>query len=173
MPRPVVVGGRKGFCSRAIPGPGPSQNPALCGSPPAKCSSASASYWCEGGTTLGALALVRATCRLSGTPALDKEVVLVRCAPVGNFLVVAPVLGRSAIKSQQSRGAGQLAFAVSTPRYGFAVLYLAAIPPHLCRGEPRQTTTEHLADEFPGSSTSSSSWSVVGRDPYRKNLSPC
>ena len=74
----------------------------------------------------------------SGTPALDKEVVHVRCAPVGNFLVVAPVLGRSAIKSQQSRGAGQLAFAVSTPRYGFAVLYLAAIPPHLCRGEPRQ-----------------------------------
>ena len=64
MPRPVVVGGRKGFCSRAIPGPGPSQNPALCGSPPAKCSSASASYWCEGGTPLGALALVRATCRL-------------------------------------------------------------------------------------------------------------
>ena len=39
----------------------------------------------------------------SGTPALDKEVVHVRCAPVGNFLVVAPVLGRSAIKSQQSR----------------------------------------------------------------------
>lgn len=64
MPRPVVVGGRKGFCSRAIPGPGPSQNPALCGSPPAKCSSASASYWCGGGTPLGALALVRATCRL-------------------------------------------------------------------------------------------------------------
>ena len=64
MPRPVVVGGRKGFCSRAIPGPGPSQNPALCGSPPAKCSSASARYWCEGGTPLGALVLVRATCRL-------------------------------------------------------------------------------------------------------------
>ena len=27
MPCPVVVGGRKGFCSRAIPGPGPSQKP--------------------------------------------------------------------------------------------------------------------------------------------------
>ena len=64
MPRPVVVGGRMGFCSRAIHGPGPSQNHALCGSPPAKCSSASASYWCEGGTPLGALVLVRATCRL-------------------------------------------------------------------------------------------------------------
>ena len=34
---PGRVGGRKGFCSRAIPGPGPSQNPALCGSPPTKC----------------------------------------------------------------------------------------------------------------------------------------
>ena len=28
---------QEGFCSRAIPGPGPSQNPALCGSPPTKC----------------------------------------------------------------------------------------------------------------------------------------
>ena len=45
---PGRVGGRKGFCSRAIPGPGPSQNPALCGSPPTKCSSALALYWCEG-----------------------------------------------------------------------------------------------------------------------------
>ena len=137
MPRPVVVGGRKGFCSRAIPGPGPSQNPAPCGSPPAKCSSASASYWCEGVPGWERWCWFGQPAA-SGTPALDKEVVHVRCAPVGNFLVVAPVLGRSAIKSQQSRGAGQLAFAVSTPRYGFAVLYLAAIPPHLCRGEPRQ-----------------------------------
>ena len=34
---PRRVGGRQVFCSRAIPGPGPSQNPALCGSPPTKC----------------------------------------------------------------------------------------------------------------------------------------
>lgn len=50
---PGRVGGRKGFCSRAIPGPGLSQNPALCGSPPTKCSSALALYWCEGGISLG------------------------------------------------------------------------------------------------------------------------
>ena len=50
---PGRVGGRKGFCSRAIPGPGLSQNPALCGSPPTKCSYALALYWCEGGIPLG------------------------------------------------------------------------------------------------------------------------
>jgi len=137
MPRPVVVGGRKGFCSRAIPGPGPSQNPALCGSPPAKCSSASASYWCVGGTPLGALALVRATCRL-------------RHSRFGQRSCPRPLRSRGQLPCRRSRAgsfrhqkpavpqAGQLAFAVSTPRYGFAVLYLAAIPPHLCRGEPRQ-----------------------------------
>ena len=74
----------------------------------------------------------------SGTPALDKEVVHVRCAPVGNFLVVAPVLGRSAIKSQQSRR--RASSLLMSPLLGTAspCLYLAAIPPHLCRGEPRQ-----------------------------------
>ena len=36
VPRPVVVGGRKEFCSRAIPGPGPSQNSALSGTPAPK-----------------------------------------------------------------------------------------------------------------------------------------
>ena len=35
--RPVGVAAGKEFCSRAIPGPGPSQNSALCGSPPTKC----------------------------------------------------------------------------------------------------------------------------------------
>jgi hypothetical protein len=55
------------------------------------------------------------------TPALDKEVVLVRCAPVGNSLVVAPVLGRSAAKDQAVGGTASLVFVVSTPRYGFAV----------------------------------------------------
>jgi len=73
MPRPVVVGCRKGFCSRAIPGPGPSQNPALCGSPPAKCSSASASYWCEGGTPLGAFVLVRANLPPPALPLWTKK----------------------------------------------------------------------------------------------------
>ena len=55
------------------------------------------------------------------TPALDKEVVHVRCAPVGNSLVVAPVLGRSAAKDQAVGRAASLVFVVSTPRYGFAV----------------------------------------------------
>ena len=73
MPRPVVVGGRKGFCSRAIPGPGPSQNPALCGSPPAKCNSASASYRCESGTPLGAFVLVRANLPPPALPLWTKK----------------------------------------------------------------------------------------------------
>lgn len=55
------------------------------------------------------------------TPAWDKEVVHVRCAPVGNSLVVAPVLGRSAAKDQAVGRAASLVFVVSTPRYGFAV----------------------------------------------------
>ena len=129
MPRPVVVGGRKGFCSRAIPSPGPSQNPALCGSPPAKCSSASASFWCEGGTPLGALVLVRVTCRLRHSrfgqrscprPLRSRGQLPCRRSRAGSFRQQKPAVPR----------AGQLAFAVSTPRYGFAVLYLAAIPPH-------------------------------------------
>ena len=73
MPRPVVVGGRKGFCSRAIPGPGPSQSPALCGRGPAKCSSASASSWCEGGTPLGAFVLVRANLPPPALPLWTKK----------------------------------------------------------------------------------------------------
>ena len=102
--QPGRVGGRKGFCSRAIPGPGPSQNPALCGSPPTKGGRCCASI----------LPPPR-------TSALDKEVVHVRCAPVGNSLVVAPVLGRSAAKDQAVGRAASLVFVVSTPRYGFAV----------------------------------------------------
>jgi hypothetical protein len=40
---------------------------------------------------------------------------------VGNSLVVAPVLGRSAAKDQAVGRAASLVFVVSTPRYGFAV----------------------------------------------------
>jgi len=40
---------------------------------------------------------------------------------VGNSLVVAPVLGRSAAKDQAVGGTASLVFVVSTPRYGFAV----------------------------------------------------
>ena len=99
---PGRVGGRKEFRSRAIPGPGPSQNSAPCGSPPTRCSTAGRRQVAGGSDTPWMLVLCERPAA-SGTPALDKEVVHVRCAPVGNFLVVAPVLGRSAIKSQQSR----------------------------------------------------------------------
>ena len=40
---------------------------------------------------------------------------------MGNSLVVAPVLGRSAAKDQAVGRAVSLVFVVSTPRYGFAV----------------------------------------------------
>lgn len=44
---------QEGVLRQAGDGPGLSQNPALCGSPPTKCSSALALYWCEGGIPLG------------------------------------------------------------------------------------------------------------------------
>ena len=49
-----------------------------------------------------------------------------------------PVLGRSLSVSQAVGQAASLAY--SAPLLGTASpwLYLAAIPPHLCRGEPRQ-----------------------------------
>lgn len=139
MPRPVVVGGRKGFRSRAIPGPGPSQNPALCGSPPAKCSSASARYWCEGGTPLGALVLVRATCRL-------------RHSRFGQRSCPRPLRSRGQLPCRRSRAGSfrrqrpgcrwnrqpRLSRLHSAVRLRRVYLYLPAIPPHLRRGEPRR-----------------------------------
>ncbi len=62
--RPVVVGGRKEFCSRAIPGPGLSQNPALSGPPPQKCKARMPSVTCLGFSSLSAIFAVRASCRL-------------------------------------------------------------------------------------------------------------
>ena len=102
MSRPGVFGGRKGVCSRAISGPGakprtlrvPAHKVQLrIGVVPVRRWYPALSIKCWFGQPAA-----------SRTPALDKEVVHVRCTPVGNFLVVAPVLGRSASKSQQSAG---------------------------------------------------------------------
>ena len=61
---PGRVGGRKGFCSRAIPGPGLSQNSALSGTPPQKCKARMLSVACQGIPSLSAIFAVRASCRL-------------------------------------------------------------------------------------------------------------
>ena len=71
---PGRVGGRKGFCSRAIPGPGPSQNPALCGSPPAKCRARRPAVLRERFLSLSTVVVrVWGILPPPRTPALDKE----------------------------------------------------------------------------------------------------
>ena len=131
---PGRVGGRKGFCSRAIPGPGLSQNPALCGSPPTKCSSALALYWCEGCIPLGGRCCA-SILPPPRTPALDKEAPAEPC----------PHCRRSRAGSFRRQRPGsrwnrqpRLCRLHSAVRLRRVYLYLPAIPPHLRRGEPRR-----------------------------------
>ena len=65
--------------------------------------------------------------------------------------------GRPVSKRDVPGQACHTTFAACSPRYGFAVLNLAAIPPHICREESRQKCSGH-----PGSPVSSrpSSWIV-------------
>ena len=131
MPRPVVVGGRKEFCSRAIPGPGPSQNSALCGSPPTKCRH-------EYGSAVLAFYLAfslggaRASCHLRHSVP-DKEAVHVRVAPVGGFLVLHSRAGsarRQRPGSRQSRQPRLRRRSSKVSRHGVsACLSTDAIPP--------------------------------------------
>ena len=136
---PGRVGGRKGFCSRAIPGPGPSQNPALCGSPPTKCSSALALYWCEGGIPLGRSVLreypatsthSRFGQRSCPRPLRSRGQLPCRRSRAGSFRRQRP-------GSRQSRQP-RLCRLHSAVRLRRVYLYLPAIPPHLRRGEPRR-----------------------------------
>ena len=136
---PGRVGGRKGFCSRAIPGPGPSQNPALCGSPPTKCSSALALYWCEGGIPLGKSVLreypatsthSRFGQRSCPRPLRTRGQLPCRRSRAGSFRRQRP-------GSRQSRQP-RLRRLHSAVRLRRVYLYLPAIPPHLRRGEPRR-----------------------------------
>jgi len=131
---PGRVGGRKGFCSRAIPGPGLSQNPALCGSPPTKCSSALALYWCEGCIPLGGRCCA-SILPPPRTPALDKEAPAEPC----------PHCRRSRAGSFRRQRPGsrwnrqpRLCRLHSAVRLRRVYLYLPAIPPHLRRGGPRR-----------------------------------
>ena len=137
--QPGRVGGRKGFCSRAIPGPGPSQNPALCGSPPTKCSSALALYWCEGGIPLGRSVLreypatsthFRFGQRSCPRPLRSRGQLPCRRSRAGSFRRQRP-------GSRQSRQP-RLRRLHSAVRLRRVYLYLPAIPPHLRRGEPRR-----------------------------------
>ena len=137
--QPGRVGGRKGFCSRAIPGPGPSQNPALCGSPPTKCSSALALYWCEGGIPLGRSVLreypatsthFRFGQRSCPRPLRSRGQLPCRRSRAGSFRRQRP-------GSRQSRQP-RLCRLHSAVRLRRVYLYLPAIPPHLRRGEPRR-----------------------------------
>lgn len=131
---PGRVGGRKGFCSRAIPGPGPSQNPALCGSPPTKCSSAFALYWCEGGIPLGRSVLreypATSTHSRFGQRGPGRAVPSLSSLPC--WVVPPPKTRQSAEPPARLR---RLHSAVRLRRVN---LYLPAIPPHLRRGEPRR-----------------------------------
>jgi len=130
---PGRVGGRKGFCSRAIPGPGLSQNPALCGSPPTKCSSALALYWCEGGIPLGRSVLreypATSTHSRFGQRGPGRAVPSLSSLPCW---VVPPPKTRQSVEPPAS--------SLSSPLRGTAspCLSLPAIPPHLRRGEPRR-----------------------------------
>ena len=146
VPRPVVVGGRNGFCSRAIPGPGLSQNPALCGSPPTKCSSALALYWCEGCIPLGGRCCA-SILPPPRTPALDKEAPAVPC----------PHCRRSRAGSFRRQRPGsrwnrqpRLCRLHSAVRLRRVYLYLPAIPPHLRRGEPRRKCSGRAGGSRPG-----------------------
>ena len=94
VPRPVVVGGRKEFCSRAIPGPGPSQNSALSGTPAPK---------------------VQGTYAVRGVPGFSLAFSHIRSAGILPP-PAAPLLGRSVIKSRVSGKASHTAFAASAPR---------------------------------------------------------
>ena len=77
---PGRVGGREGFCSRAIPGPCPSQNPALCGAPPTKCSPYVLRWLMEGCHSLGVLSVVQQPAA-SSTSFQTKKMVLRSRAP--------------------------------------------------------------------------------------------
>ena len=94
VPRPVVVGGRKEFCSRAIPGPGPSQNSALSGTPAPK---------------------VQGTYAVRGVPGFSLAFSHIRSAGILPP-PAAPLPGRSVIKSRVSGKASHTAFAASAPR---------------------------------------------------------
>ena len=136
---PGRVGGRKGFCSRTIPGPGLSQNPALCGSPPTKCQ-------------VRIPAVLRK--RFSSFSA-----VVVRVYPAasthsrfGQRSCPRPLRSRGQLPCRRSRAGSfrrqrpgsrwnrqpRLCRLHSAVRLRRVYLYLPAIPPHLRRGEPRR-----------------------------------
>ena len=139
MPRPVVVGGRKGFCSRAIPGPGPSQNPALCGSPPTKCL---ARITGSAALTFPSLSAVV----VCGYPAASTH------SRFGQRSCPRPLRSRGQLHCRRSRAGSfrrqrpgsrqsrqpRLCRLHSAVRLRRVYLYLPAIPPHLRRGEPRR-----------------------------------
>lgn len=128
VPRPGVVGGRKEFCSRAIPGPGPSQNSALSGTPAPKVQGTYAVRDVLAFSLAFNVGEAQASCRLHALPLWTKRPRQSRA-----LIVIAPVLGRSAAKDQAVGGTASLVFVVSTPRYGFAVFiparYSSTPPP--------------------------------------------
>jgi hypothetical protein len=63
-----------------------------------------------------------------GAVVLCEQSAALRSSAAGSFRVFAPLPPQAPSEEQSP----------STPRYGFAVLYLAAIPPHLRRGKPRR-----------------------------------
>jgi len=136
---PGRVGGRKGFCSRAIPGPGLSQNPALCGSPPTKCL---ARITGSAALTFPSLSAVV----VCGYPAASTH------SRFGQRSCPRPLRSRGQLHCRRSRAGSfrrqrpgsrwnrqpRLRRLHSAVRLRRVYLYLPAIPPHLRRGEPRR-----------------------------------
>lgn len=136
---PGRVGGRKGFCSRAIPGPGLSQNPALCGSPPTKCSARIPAVLRWRFPSLSAIVVreypaasthSRFGQRSCPRPLRSRGQLPCRRSRAGSFRRQRP-------GSRQSRQP-RLCRLHSAVRLRRVYLYLPAIPPHLRRGEPRR-----------------------------------
>jgi len=107
--RPVGVAAGKEFCSRAIPGPGPSQNSASCGSPPTRCTPVSREERKETDISRPKVSF------------LPPRAAQLRVGPVPN------------INCPDKRASPYLALFLQGMKFN-----LPAIPPHLCREESRQ-----------------------------------
>ena len=123
-PGPVGASAGKEFRSRAIPGPGPSQNSALCGSPPTKCTPVSRE---KGKSTV----IPRRTVFF-----LPPRAAQLRVGPVPKVVCRSPPATPPSSPFLQGKPS--------------AWINLAAIPPHLRRGKPRRKCSGRPGHGRPG-----------------------
>ena len=83
---------------------------------------------------------VGAKCRPADRQCFSTVITRIQCPCCASILPphAPPVLGRSLSVSQAVGRAASLAYSAPLLGTPTAWLYPAAIPPHLCRGEPRQ-----------------------------------